>query len=404
MDDKVTQKKRIAIIGTVGVPANYGGFETLAEHLIEDLSNNYEITVFCSGKKYPKEIRSQTYKGASLKYIPLEANGIQSILYDAVSIIQALFFADVLLILGVAGAWTLPFVKILTKVKIIISIDGIEWKREKWNLLARWYLFWAESLAVKYSHIDISDNEAIQDYTSERYGSLSRIIEYGADHTMKVAINEIEAKVYPFLNQPYAVKVCRIEPENNIHLVLEAFATTKTMPLVIIGNWEKSDYGKALKSKYGTLENIYLLNPIYNQRKLDLIRGNAKLYVHGHSAGGTNPSLVEAMYLGLPVIAYGVSYNRVTTEHKAIYFINLSDLIDKLNETKFADLETLGVEMNRIATRRYCWKQIIFKYQLLFEEALETSAKIKVEAETKKISYEKLLELGQAHLKTNFNY
>jgi len=328
----MSSSKKIAIIGTVGVPANYGGFETLAEHLIEDLGQDHEITVYCSGKKYAKENRVPTYKGAKLTYLPLDANGIQSIPYDTLSIIHSLFYADVLLILGVAGAWILPFVRWFTNKRIIISIDGIEWKRDKWNLLAKWYLFWAEGLAVKYSHIDISDNEAIQDYTAARYGSLSRIIEYGADHTIKTPMSQETKDKYTFSHNPYAFKVCRIEPENNVHMILEAFSVTNKMPLVIVGNWDKSQYGISLKIKYSNHPNIHIIDPIYDQQKLDELRSNASLYVHGHSAGGTNPSLVEAMYLGLPIIAYGVSYNRVTTEHKAIYFKTLEDLILEINE------------------------------------------------------------------------
>ena len=144
-------------------------------------------------------------------YLPLEANGIQSIPYDTISILHSMLSADVLIVLGVAGAWTLPFIRLFTGKKIIVSIDGIEWKRDKWNVLAKWYLFWAESMAVKYSHIDISDNEAIQDYTAARYGTLSRIIEYGADHTLKVSPGDDDKKQYSFLSQPYAFKVCRID-------------------------------------------------------------------------------------------------------------------------------------------------------------------------------------------------
>ena len=404
MSNHPVQKKKVAIIGTVGVPANYGGFETLTEHLIEDLGQKYDLTVYCSGKKYAVAERKNTYKGASLKYLPLDANGIQSIPYDTLSILHALFFADVLLILGVAGAWILPFVKWFTNKKIIISIDGIEWKRDKWNLLAKWYLFWAEGLAVKYSHIDISDNEAIQDYTAARYGSLSRIIEYGADHTIKVPITRTDVKQYPFLKELYAFKVCRIEPENNVHVILEAFAATDRMPLVIIGNWDKSAYGKSLKAKYREHPSIHLLDPIYNQTKLDSIRGNASLYVHGHSAGGTNPSLVEAMYLGLPILANGVSYNRVTTEEQALYFHDLNSLVDQLNELYSAKLNSVGAAMAEIACRRYRWSHIAFKYELLIEEALQLTDKLSVEAKTKKLSYSELLRLGQAHLKINLNY
>ena len=117
-------------------------------------------------------------------------------------------------------------------------------------------------VAVKYSHIDISDNEAIQDYTAARYGTLSRIIEYGADHTLKLPLTEAAVKQYPFLSSPFAFKVCRIEPENNVHLILEAFSKSKHLPLVFVGNWDKSEYGKSMKARYKDQKNIYILDPI----------------------------------------------------------------------------------------------------------------------------------------------
>jgi len=392
-------KKNIAIIGTVGLPANYGGFETLTAHLVDHLSNDYDLTVYCSGKTYQKKERRTNYKGARLKYIPLKANGIQSLLYDAISIIHALFYADILLILGVAGAWMLPFIKKFTNKKIIISIDGIEWKREKWNFFAKCYLFWAESMAVKYSHIDISDNESIQDYTAMRYGSLSRIIEYGADHTMQVKSNNKDKKEFPFLKSPYAFKVCRIEPENNVHEVLEAFAELPKYTMVIVGNWNYSDYGKSLKEKYDHHTNIFLLDPIYDQRKLDILRGNALIYIHGHSAGGTNPSLVEAMYLGLPIIAFGVSYNRTTTENKALYFKDRVDLKILIENIKIKELKEIGEGMKLIAYRRYTWPFITEKYKELVAEVLVVKDKTSVKPISTQIEISKLLEMELGHLK-----
>ncbi|NQY28668.1 MAG: DUF1972 domain-containing protein [Flavobacteriaceae bacterium] len=391
-------KKKIAIIGTVGLPANYGGFETLTAHLVDHLSDDYDLTVYCSGKTYSKKERHTNYKGAHLKYIPLKANGIQSLLYDALSIIHSLFYADILLILGVAGAWMLPFIKKFTNKKIIISIDGIEWKREKWNFFAKCYLFWAESMAVKYSHIDISDNESIQDYTAMRYGSLSRIIEYGADHTMQVKSNSKDKKEFPFLKKPYAFKVCRIEPENNVHEVLEAFAVLSKYTMVIVGNWNYSDYGKSLKEKYGHHTNIFLLDPIYNQRKLDLLRGNALIYIHGHSAGGTNPSLVEAMYLGLPIIAFRVSYNRTTTENKALYFKDHVDLKILIENIKIKELKEIGEGMKLIADRRYTWPIITKKYKELVGEVLVIKNKTSVKPIATQIEISKLLEMELGHL------
>jgi glycosyltransferase involved in cell wall biosynthesis len=391
-------KKSVAIIGTVGVPASYGGFETLAEHLVENLGEQYDLHVYCSGRKYAKEVRRDTYKNATLHYIPLDANGIQSIPYDTWSILHALFYAEVLLILGVSGAWLLPFIKLFTNKKIIISIDGIEWKRNKWNLPAKWYLFWAESLAVKYSHIDISDNEAIQDYTAQRYGTLSRIIEYGADHTMP-STGDVSATGYPFMSHPYAFKVCRIEPENNVHMVLKAFSELPDYRLVMVGNWDKSDYGRKLKERYAAYANITILDPIYDQQKLDLIRSNAVIYIHGHSAGGTNPSLVEAMYLGLPIVTFGVSYNRVTTEGKALYFSTEEDLKQIILTTRLSEMLELGKTMGEVAKRRYTWGLIADKYDVLVKEVIAAKHKPSTTAQVEDISYEDLLNLGLSHIK-----
>jgi glycosyltransferase involved in cell wall biosynthesis len=392
------KNKRIAIIGTVGLPAKYGGFETLADHLVTNLSDKYDFTVYCSKKKYKKEEQLTSYKGAKLQYIPLEANGIESIPYDSLSILHALMKNDVLLILGVAGAWLIPFIRLFTNKKVIISIDGIEWKRDKWPLLAKLYLWWSEMIAVKYSHIDISDNESIQDYTAMRYKTLSRVIEYGADHTIKVSPSEDDFKKYPFLKTNYAVKVCRIEPENNVHLVLEAFRIKKEMSLVFVGNWNNSHYGQKLKEKYKEEANIHLFDPIYDQREIDLIRGNAALYIHGHSAGGTNPSLVEAMYLKLPVLAFKVSYNITTTEGKAVYFSSVEDLVEELDSLSPLKLKGLAKEMSLIAERRYNWKNISNLYELLIKEALSIKNKVSVSSELQNLDASFLQEFQLLHL------
>lgn len=391
-------KKKLAIIGTVGLPAKYGGFETLTSHLVDHLTDQYDMTVYCSGKQYPKSTRIKKYKGADLKYLPLEANGVQSIPYDTWSILHSLWYADVLLILGVAGAWILPFVRFFTNKKIIISIDGIEWKRDKWSWAAKLYLYWAEKIAVKFSHSDISDNESIQDYTAMRYGSLSNVIEYGADHTLVVFPEEDDIKKYPFLAKPYAFKVCRIEPENNIEMILESFISFTKFPLILVGNWDKSSYGKNLKSKYKNCNNLILLDPIYDQREIDLLRGNCTVYVHGHSAGGTNPSLVEAMYLGLPVIANGVNYNRTTTEGKALYFDSKEDLIDILNHLDVKQTFEMGYLMHEIANRRYKWSIIANKYNDLIKKACTIKEKEEVRPILQSYNKEVLNDLAIGHL------
>lgn len=400
------QKKKIAIIGTVGLPANYGGFETLAAQLVEGLDNKFDLSVYCSTKKYPKESRLTHYGKARLIYLPFNANGFQSVIYDIISIIHALFYADVLLVLGVPGAVIFPLVRMFTNKKIIVSIDGIEWKRNKWNKLARYFLWASEWVAVRYAHKSIADNESIQDYTAMRYGLLSQIIEYGADHTIKVVPTKDDIKKYPFLKNPYAFKVCRIEPENNIHEVLKAFEDLPKFTLVMVGNWNVNEYAKNLREQYATYPNIILLDPIYNQMELDCLRGNAYVYIHGHSAGGTNPSLVEAMYLGLPIITYDVSYNRTTTEDKALYFKNAHHLQMILKNTPFSKYKNIATDMLDVAIRRYNWKSIITKYEDLVDQSITETAITKLHAEyVEQIANNKLAELGIGHLaNTNHFY
>jgi glycosyltransferase involved in cell wall biosynthesis len=398
MNKKTKRKTTVAVIGTVGIPAKYGGFETLAEHLARHMMDDFQLSVYCTTKKYPKAQRQKTFLGARLIYLPMNANGASSILYDCLSILHALFYADVLLVLGVSGGILLPFVRRFTRKKIIVSIDGIEWKRDKWSKPAKLYLWWAEKIAVKYSHADISDNESIQNYTAYRYKTLSNIIEYGADHTMKVSPTPKDVETYPFLAAPYAFKVCRIEPENNIHVVLAAFARLNDWTLVMIGNWENSEYGKSLRRQYERHMRIILLDPIYDQARLDLIRGNAALYVHGHSAGGTNPSLVEAMYLGLPVLAFHVSYNKTTTENKAWYFSTADDIVKVVQNIGPQDLQEKAAGMKEIADRRYTWEIIARKYIFLIRKALATRSKSTIRPRASSLKPDTLLNMDMGHL------
>ena len=363
----MSNTKKVAIIGTVGLPACYGGFETLTAYLVKHLQGQHELTVYCSGKTYAKAERRTHYESARLVYLPVHANGVQSILYDCLSILHAVFYADVLLVLGVSGAIMLPFVKWFTNKKIIVSIDGIEWRRAKWNRYAKWFLRWSENLAVKYSHADISDNDAIQDYTARAYHTRSRVIEYGGDHAQKQRITAADRVQYPFLTQPYAFKVCRIEPENNVDLVLAAFAELPSYVFVIVGNWDNSAYGRGLQAEFGhgKYPNLHLLAPIYEQARLDVLRSNCAVYVHGHSAGGTNPSLVEAMCLGLPVLAFHASFNKATTENKAIYFATKDELKKRIKATTIGTWLALGLTMKSVADRRYNWATIARKYNYL---------------------------------------
>jgi glycosyltransferase involved in cell wall biosynthesis len=363
MIDSEIEIKRIAIIGTVGIPAKYGGFETLIENLTYYLAKDFDMTVYCSSKAYDEKL--ETYNNAKLEYIDLDANGVHSILYDIISLLKAKD-SEVILVLGVSGCIFLPVLKMFSKAKIVVNIDGLEWKREKWSKFAKLFLKFSEKMAIKYSDAVVTDNKVIQDHVIDTYEEESTLIAYGADHVEKIALSDEVLNQYPYLNEKYAFSVCRIEPENNLHIILEAFSQQNTLPLVIIGNWKANKYGLELLEKYATIDHIYLLDPIYDQKILDQIRSNAYVYMHGHSAGGTNPSLVEAMFLELPIFAYGVNYNKETTENCAAYFLNSMELQKLIKNIDDDYLESISENMLEISNRRYRWSFVSDKYSQLF--------------------------------------
>ena len=265
------------------------------------------------------------------------------------------------LILGVSGAIFFPILRCFPKVKIFTNIDGIEWKREKWKGLAKSFLKFSEFLAVKFSTHVVSDNEAITNYIAAEYQLSCKTIAYGGDHAFKPTADVKLDGIYD-TSSPFALSICRIEPENNVHLILDAFSETQS-PIVFIGDWDKSRYGKALYDEYKDKVNLTLLKPIYCLDTLYAFRSNCSIYVHGHSAGGTNPSLVEMMHFSKPIVAFDCSFNRATMENKGNYFCSSKSLAEILgNSDNLSD----GNDMREIAKRRYMWEVIRKEYLQLF--------------------------------------
>lgn len=344
---------KISIIGTVGVPACYGGFETLVENLLDESENDKLVTVYCSSKNYIE--KPAKYKNAKLHYIPLNANGAQSIPYDIWSICHAVFKrSDTILLLGVSGAICLPFLRLFSKTKIVTNIDGLEWRRDKWGVFAKNFLKFSEKIAVKYSDVVVADNKGIADYVLEEYGMEAEVIAYGGDHAVISDLN--------LSDEGYALALCRIEPENNVEMILASFSKTNKK-LMFIGNWNNSDFGRQMKAQYQKFENIDIVSPVYELEKLFELREKCSFYVHGHSAGGTNPSLVEMMHFNKNILAFDCNYNRASTENSADFFSNVEDLVHKIEQE---NLLNNADSMKEIAQRRYTWKIVKQKYFSLF--------------------------------------
>lgn len=355
--------KKIAVVGTQGIPANYGGFESLVDHLVgRNCSPDVKYTVFCSRKDLADH--PGRYKNARLKYVPLRANGAQSTPYDILSMLRCVGRGyDVVLVLGVSGCVFLPVFRLLYRGKIIVNIDGLEHRRAKWGKFAKWFLRTSESIAVKFADKVIADNKGIEDYVAETYGKKAALIAYGGDHVFRDVDVEKQKEIlreYGIERGNYAISVCRIEPENNCHISLEALSHTDRK-FVFIGNWQNSDYGRDLKLRYSGCKNLLLLDAIYDLDILYTLRSNAGWYIHGHSAGGTNPSLVEAMFFGCPILAYDVVYNRESTCNRAYYYANEQELLRLMQRN---DLR--GDEMVEIAKVHYAWTHIVEQYEALY--------------------------------------
>ena len=393
-------KKKVAIIGTQGVPARYGGFESLVENLLENASEEVEYTVFCSSKDIQcgSAKRPAAYKGARLKYVGLHANGAQSIFYDLLSMLRCLRGYDTLLVLGVSGCLFLPVIRLFLsrKTKLVINIDGLEHKRDKWNKLARWILLTSEKMAVRYADTVISDNQAITDYVVSTYGPRSEealvTIAYGGDHVAREVSEERQREIlasYGLQAGGYAFSVCRIEPENNCHITLEAFAgaasaasdgsavtvpeadataSPAVLPLLLIGNWTHSDWARQLRARFQGQKGVIPADAVYDLDVLYTLRSNAALYVHGHSAGGTNPSLVEAMFFGRPIFAFDVPYNRETTFGQAFYFHDAESLMAGISRLSGAEdaAKEAGAMLARLAEEHYRWADIAAHYEKIY--------------------------------------
>ncbi len=350
---------KIAIVGTQGIPNTYGGFETLAEYLVMHLSSEFDITVYCSSPDNKTDISN--YLGAKLRYLPLSSHGSIGMLYDSISLIDAVVRYDKVLFLGFGAGFVAPLLKPF-KDKIILNFGGLDWQRDKWSPKAQWVIKKCEQFLVRNSKVVIADNKGIQDYIIREYNINTPLIAYGGDQAQKRSIDENRLHAYPFLKSDFAFCVTRIQPDNNIVMILEAMKEVE-MPMVMVGNWKSSEFGVKTQKKYGCYPNLYLLDAIYDRNILDELRSNCKIYIHGHSAGGTNPSLVEAMYLGLPILAFSSGYNEYTTHNKAIYFKNSNDLTQKVRNLDSLDLDKIGIKMKEIAKNDYIWSKIAQQYK-----------------------------------------
>jgi glycosyltransferase involved in cell wall biosynthesis len=318
--------KKIGIIGTRGIPNQYGGFEQFTQFFSEFLvQKGYTVVVYCSSSHNYKE---KTWNGVNLVHIndPESTIGTAGqFIYDLHSILHARNQNfDVIFQLGYTSSsiWGFLFPK---TAKLITNMDGLEWKRSKYNRMVQKFLQKAEKWAVKQSDILIADSVGIQNYLFKKYAIKAHFIPYGSAVISEKKPTFIDQ--YSLKPGEYHLLIARLEPENNIEMCIQGFESYTEKPLVVIGNCH-TKYGKYLAKKYHG--KVHFLGAIYDFETLNQLRLHCDLYFHGHSVGGTNPSLLEAMACSCAIVAHDNQFNRGVLAEDAVYFTSSEDVANYL--------------------------------------------------------------------------
>lgn len=361
---------KIGIIGTRGIPNNHGGFEQFAEHFAVYLKEkNHEVYVYNS---HDHPYQDTKYKGVNIIHAfdpEFKIGTVGQFIYDLNCIRDSRKRNfDIILQLGYTS--NSIWYKLLPKKPVIITnMDGMEWKRSKYSKKVRKFLKYAESLAVKSSDYLIADSIGIQEYLMETYNKPSEFIAYGASVFNNP--NSAILKKYNIKEHKYCMILARLEPENNIETIIKGYIKSNTeYPLIIFGGINA--YGKNLETKYGSDSRIIFADANYNQEELNNLRYYSRYYFHGHSVGGTNPSLLEAMASNTLIIANNNIFNKSILENDALYFNNSSDIEKLLNDDESFHLKEAFSEANVCKINNfYNWKTINSQYEQFILEKLK---------------------------------
>ncbi len=355
---------RIAILGTRGIPNNHGGYEQFAEFFAKHLVNKGYETYVYSSSLHP--YKKQTWNGIHIihKYDPEEIIGTTGqFIYDFNCILDIRKRKiDVVFQLGYTSStiwnWLLP-----KKIKLITNMDGMEWQRSKYSKKIQTFLKYAEKLAVKYSDVLIADSLGIQKYLKNKYSVDSVYIAYGVE-TENIyddsILNELNIQT-----EKYNMLIARIEPENNVETILDGVVDSGSSEIFIVIGSIVNTFGKYLVLKYQKYHQIVFIGSLYDLPKLNSLRENSNIYFHGHSVGGTNPSLLEAMASHAFICAHNNIFNVSILKENALYFKTKKD-VTKVLETKSKKEYRSYVKNNyEYVIETFNWDTINRKYEAL---------------------------------------
>jgi len=361
-------KHKIAILGTRGIPNHYGGFEHISEYVSEGLvRKGHSVSVYNS---HNHPYTANDWNGVNIIhcYDPEYLIGTAGqFVYDFNCLRDARKRNfDVVLIMGYTSSsvWGRMYPQ---NSVIITNMDGLEWKRSKYSKPVQQFLKYAESLAVKHSDYYISDSVAIKSYLKDKYDISSRFIPYGAEPV--TAIEREQFDDTSFKKEDYFLLMARMEPENNINTILEGFnASNSARDFKVIGD-TSNRFGKFITNKFQKDTRIQFQGGIFDTAKVRSMQNNSYLYFHGHSVGGTNPSLLEAMASEALIAAHNNPFNKAVLKSDAFYFSDAQDVRELVENVQRKEPEKAMVINNRQKIQfQFNWEKIINQYeQFIFD-------------------------------------
>lgn len=365
-------KLKIGILGTRGIPNRYGGFEQFAGYLSQGLvAKGHEVSVYNS---HNHPYREDNWHGVQIIHCyDLEhmAGTAGQFIYDLNCIRDARKRNfDILLFLGYTSSsvWGLLYPK---KAIVITNMDGLEWKRSKYSSPVQRFLQFAEKLAIQFSHRHIADSIPIKEHLAEKYQVDADYISYGA--ALPEQVDETLLKNYGVSKRTYFLLIARMEPENNIETILDGLCVKNSgHKVLVIGNTGNA-YGRKLIKKYKEQKHILFPGTVYDRLSLDTLRACCLLYFHGHSVGGTNPSLLEAMACGALICAHDNVFNRAVLQDDAFYFYSEEDITETVTGIRAGNTINEMIEHNFQKIRdNHNWAKIINAYEQVFIQSCQS--------------------------------
>ncbi len=384
---------KIAIVGTRGLPPRYGGYETFSEYFVRYfIEKGHEVTVACERSSEGPVM--DTYKGANLVYFPFQPPKRYSLrkIYEGFNDLYFYFKlarqTDVMYILAGLGTQVLPLLRIINpRLRIVTNNDGLEWKRSKYNIIER--ILWKSFIrsSMRFSHLVVHDNPRLADFFPRINHKNTISIPYGVEKQeeknwdMELLIDKINH--FPPINsltpQNYYIIIARLQSDNNTHVALEGFLKSESdKNLLVIGDPQDSQYLTDLQRIIpdSDKDRILLCGSVYNQSVLGMLRSNSFSYIHGHSAGGTNPSLLEAMSDNLAIIAHDNPFNRNVLDNNGFFFDTPDQICSAINslENDPEIRKNLASANGTRARQKYTWKKCMSKHEKAFTALLNSNS------------------------------